>query len=227
MKGIGTLVCTLFAFGAMGQTFEGKVVYSMEITGLPAGASSGPLAQFIPKQQISYYKNGAMRTETVGGMVPMTIVVPKTGEGLLYLNEDKKQALLMDKAQLGKSLDAMKGMKVTTKKTTATRTIAGHPCTKYMVTMTPAKKGETKMQTVVWAANNLKIAKPAAANPSNLLFKHIDGLPLITTVQQGPMNILLTATQVKAMPLSDSLFVKPAGYTQEPFSQEAIMKGLK
>ena len=227
MKSIFVFILTLLTGLAMAQNFEGKVVYSMEITGLPAGASSEQMAQYIPKQQIMYYKNGSTRTESVGGMMPVTIVVPRTGEGMFFINDDKKQALHMDKKQIDDQMKDVKDMKVTTKKTTETRMIAGYKCTKYMVTIIPAKKDDKKMETVVWAADDLKPAKSAANNPNDMLTKQIEGLPLITTIQQGPMNILLTATDVKAMPLDEELFIKPAGYTQEPFSQEAMMKSMR
>ena len=227
MKTLLIMFGLMLAGAAHAQTFEGKVVYKMEIAGLPAGANSEQMAQFIPKQQITYYKEGATRVETIGGMMQMSIVTPASGEGVWMINDDQKKVLVMDKAQVEKQVQEAKSMKVVTKKTTETRTIAGHPCVKYVITMTSAKADAKKIESVIWAATDITVKKAAVANPSDFFGKDIPGLALLTTVQQGPMNILLTATEVKAMPLEESLFTKPAGYSVEPFSQAAMMKGLR
>jgi hypothetical protein len=136
-------------------------------------------------------------------------------------NASPEQRAMMEKA-LPKlpGTEAAKSLEV--KKTGETKTVAGHPCTKYVAT------DGTKTILVAWTANDIKgfdglredwiayqkrIAGGSRTIASTMAetYAKIDGFPMET--EMGDVKTVVTKVESRSIPASD--FEVPAGYKKE------------
>lgn len=126
------------------------------------------------------------------------------------------------------SAKAGHGMKVNLKSTGKTKTILGHLCRDYKLSMTsPSASGAMTITGDIWAAPDLpRLSAPplGSSGPAAALaaqWSKIAGLPLqsIMVINGSPMGkttVRTTVHSVSKTPVSASLFAVPAGYKPGP-----------
>lgn len=120
------------------------------------------------------------------------------------------------------------GVKVSLKPTGKTKTILGHPCRSYHLTMiSKGSNGPTTVNGDIWVAPDLpRLPVPplGSRGPASLIagqWSKINGMPLQTvmTIGGSPMGQTTIHTTVKSVstrPVAASIFTIPAGYRHGP-----------
>lgn len=210
------LILLLTAFTGLEQPFEGEVRYAIAYSNVPNGDA---MKQYMPTHMTYQFgKGGAMRFQ-MDGMMGTDVLVPAGSKEAYIIKEDQKKLYVMDEAMQKKYKDMAGDMKPEVIKTAETETILGYTCTRYNIKMT-TKQGEVTNS--VWVTDKLKPVRPKYDN-QGMFNEKIDGMPLKMSMSSSGMAMTMTADVVTPKQLEASLFVKPAGYTEEPFSPKAMM----
>lgn len=191
------------------KSFEGTITFSLDYKDLPAEMAA--MSAMLPDEMTTQVTSTKTRIEqSLGmGMSQVTIVDIKKGSGVLLMDlMGKKMAMEMTKDELEK----MDKKKSAEKKPEfkyvdgATKTIAGYKCEKAVVSV----EGAGEME--IYYTKDL----PAGASKQ---FEGLEGFPLEYTIKQGPMTILVSATDVKQEKLDKKLFEIPEGYDKMTFEE--------
>lgn len=202
-----------FAFSAFSQTFEGKIVYRINIK----GDFSPQEKMMLPSEAKLYSKGDYSRMEmSLGlGMSTTTISNLKTGDatslmnilGSKYAIESKGVDENRDEYIKNANLEVTKEIK----------SIAGYTCKKAIVNYTdPQTKTITEME--VWFTKELNFNNDFVKGP----FQKIDGAMLEFNLLQQGLNMNFQATLVSLEKVSDEQFEVPDGYKKT--TQEELMK---
>lgn len=203
------------------EDFQGTLTYGFKFMG--EGVEG--MEAFLPTSYsfMVYKSNLLMKLE--GGMAAMMmgdiLVDGKKGETYM-LKHAEKTAYKMQKD--GEEEEA--GADPVVEKEDETIEILGYECQKYKVT-TSTPDGEVVQY--VWATDKLKFPETkggmSGGMGGSMAVKGVRGLPLKTMVNQGPMTVTLTATEIKVEKLDKNMFKIPKGYDVEPFNPE-MMGGM-
>lgn len=177
----------------------------------------------------SYMKGTKSRTDV--GKATSVIVDSASGKMISLNRVSHTYSTQPIKARAGN------GMKVSLKPTGKTKTILGHLCHDYKLTMTsPSASGAMNITGDVWAAPDLPHlnAPPLSSNgPGAAIaaqWSKIAGMPLqaVMTIGGSPVGkttIRTTVRSVSMMPLPASVFAIPAGYRPGPAGMLPGMPG--
>lgn len=215
-------VLILLSFKPGASTFEGTIVYSMEVDGkdLPPEAT----AMFKQSEIKIQNKGNQSRTESKNAMTTTIMLVDNTSEKGITLIEmmGSKFMMKIDKEEIKKG-KTKPDVKV--KNLSETKTIAGYKCKKAEVTITMDDK--KTMTTTVFYTDELPYPKGYQSQ-----FNGLTGFPLEYTINEpsSGMKIKMTAKSVTKEKLDDKIFDVPAGYkevTKENLQQEMmkVMQG--
>jgi hypothetical protein len=199
------LIVSAKAVKAQEKLKEGKV--TMEISYPDAEEMNDQMLAMMPKESITYFKDGKTRTEIVTGY----------GTTILLYDPDKKESYMcMDimgrKSAIKSTEEDMEKQKAEmgeydVKLSDDTKKIAGYTCKKAIITY---KKDGTS--TDVWYTDAL----PHNPN-SKYSWKGVDGYPLEFMMEQktqgGNIKMKLTCTKVEKTTVSDDKFKVPDGFT--------------
>lgn len=200
---VGLLSAVTAATAAAAATFEGVVEYTVT-----SGKRSLPLRYTIKGDQVLM----EMNAETKDAFAAFYDV--KTGQVKMLMHEQKMYMVVggLDEAMEDVDIDA------SIEKTDRTETIAGYPCTLYIIT---ERRGDTHE---VWATTGLGRYVSVAdvqrnrgkdAGWSRLLAEE-QGFPLrvVTKNRRGRVVSTMEATRVEKKSIDSSVFEVPAGYTE-------------
>ena len=195
------------------QKFEGKIVFKMTYDKLDAQTQS-----MMPTESSAYYKDGYSRIEmSMGmGMKNVTITNPKENKTVVLMDMMGQKYAITPSADDAESKKQLEQTTVTIGK--ETQMIAGYKCTKAIVEAPSKEKGTQKME--VWFTKELSIPNGQANGPMS----KIEGAILKYTIEQGPVQITMTADKVTKEPVADEKFVVPADY--KVVTQEELMKAM-
>lgn len=199
----------------MKAMFEQNPQMKMQMEAALKMMEGGDMDSMLPKEMAIKIKGGNTSTKMVGGMMD--------GMEVLYLKEKNTAYQIDRKAKTYKALpknepEKHKEPKVT--KTSETRKILGHLCTKYIIEFEPST-GAGKATSNYWATTEIKGLDMKAFDHSNkevggasLFFNQADGMPLLieTVVPQG--TITVEAKEVTKGTQLSGEFVIPSGFTQ-------------
>ncbi|MBN1551823.1 DUF4412 domain-containing protein [bacterium] len=215
----------VFAIVFIPATWAGMYWESQVIsTGVP-GAGEGV------KVTKNYQTDFALRTDNDDG-----ITIFNFETGIFYSIDPEKKTYSETKldemfkpddesAQFAQSFMKQMAENMSIKKTDETKEINGYNCTKYIVTI-------MGMDTIQWVTKDIegykelreaasKYAEKLKNNPqlSSMLgmgeaYKEIDGFPIKTTSEMGPVKSETTVIKVEMKDLDKSLFSIPEGYAK-------------
>ena len=216
MKSICSLI-TLVFFVSTGfsQTFEGKIVYKINIK----GNFSPQEKMMLPSEAVIYSKGEKSRMEmSMGfGMNTTTISNSKSGYSVSLMNilGSKYAIESSEKDNSKESEDLVKNTKVEV--TNETKTIAGYNCKKAIIYINDPKSKEVT-QLEVWFTKEIDINNDYVKGP----FEKIEGAMLeFSLVQQG-LNMNFQASLVSKESVDNKLFEVPEGYKK--MTQQEMMK---
>lgn len=209
-------------FGLQAQkTVQGTVEYKYTIS----GEGSEMMAGMMPEKMVVVYGNNAMMTYMEGGMMSsmMGKVIVNNGKGYVIKEdtetiynmseEDMQNAEQQQEAQTGKA----------TKVDGKTKDIMGYSCQLYQVEVT--QNGQKSMQNI-WVTEELKAPEMKGAgatsmNQGMMSAIDIDGFPMEVEVNipQTTMKMVLSVTNLKMEKPDPTMFTKPEGFTEKPFSE--------
>jgi hypothetical protein len=221
MKPFSTLLLLLLlAANAICQPFEGTVTFGVKIDNLPAGANPEAMAKFLPTGVVFSFGNaGAVRFK-MDGPAGMDVLQPKGSPVAYVVSESKKKLYVMDDESMKKLNSKAGSEKPEVTKTAETETILGYPCVRYNVRL-KTKQGESTQ--IMWVTDKLKPTRPKF-DTQNLFNDKIDGMPLKMIMEsKGGISMTMMATEVSTKHVDAAYLTKPAGYTEEPFSLQAML----
>jgi len=219
MKILFTLSLLLTVHFAQAQkTIQGTVVYQYTISG--EGAEM--MAAMMPEKMVVVYGDNAMMTSMEGGAMAsmMGKIVVNKGKG--YVIQDDKETIYNMSEEDMSNADTPQTNEVT-KLGGKKKKIMGYTCEAYWVQTT--QNGQ-EMTQIVWATKALKIPEIEGAGAANLNqgiggAKGVDGFPMEVEIEMAamPVKMVLSVTELKMEKPKASLFAKPQGYQQKPFSE--------
>lgn len=199
----------------MAQTFEGKVLYKINIK----GAFSPQEKMMLPSEAVVYSKGEKSRMEmNMGfGMNTTTISNSKTGYTVSLMNifGSKYAIEASDKDADKETDDFAKNTKVEV--TSESKIIAGYSCKKAIIYLTDPKTKEVS-QMDVWFTKELDVNNVYVKGP----FEKIEGAMLEFSIEQQGMNMNFQANLVSKESVDNKLFEVPEGYKR--MTQQDLMK---
>lgn len=216
MKSIFSLVTLIFfVFTGFAQTFEGKIVYKINVK----GNFSPQEKMMLPSEAVVYSKGEKTRMEmSMGfGMNTTTISNSKTGYTVSLMNilGSKYAIEAKDKEADKETEEYIKNTKVEV--TNETKIIAGYTCKKAIIYLTDPKSKEVT-QLEVWFTKELDVDNVYVNGP----FQKIEGAMLEFSLEQQGMNMNFQAQQVSKESVDIKLFEVPDGYKK--MTQQELMK---
>lgn len=202
MKRLLTVLALLIATCIHAQVKEGTIVFDMKMEGM-----KDDMAKMMGNMSSTlYFKPGKTLNIVKTNMNTMKTYSDATGVLLLMEQMGQKLYKKMSSADLDKQTSG-----TTTKitYTTEKKVIIGYNCTKAIITVTT--KGNA-VPITVWYTDKLPVI---VSGTDAKTFKDLKGMPLQYTLNQGQMNITLTAKSISTTPVPDATFnVSTAGYTE-------------
>ncbi|MBL4585814.1 MAG: DUF4412 domain-containing protein [Flavobacteriales bacterium] len=197
------------------KKFEGSVTYGIEYKDLPAEMAA--MEAMLPDEMTIRIKGDKSRIEQSMGMGMSQIVISdaKTESGILLMDMmGKKTAIEMSKEELEKLNAKKKENEPKIEYLDGSKEIAGYKCKKARI-LTGASGSID-----VYYTDEL----PASAHKE---FEGLKGFPLEYSVNSGPMNMIMSATNVTKEKLDKTLFDIPEGYEKQSFDEfQKSMQGM-
>lgn len=212
------LAALTIGFAGKAQNFVGTVTYAMKLKNPPAGVSEAMLAQYVPSKMVMYVGKTQMATTLNAGAFSK-IIMPLDGDTAYMVSEMMKKIFTMTSKEADSAGKKAGVNKPTIKKTAATATVAGYPCTMYEVTMDV--QGQSVKQ-MVWATDKVTMPKPRV-NGQSMYNSEVPGMMLKSTVKVGGMDLEMEATEVSTVAPSPEAFQLPA-LPHTLFSAENLQK---
>lgn len=209
-------ITTMLAVQA--QTKEGSVTYSVNFEGMPpeqAGMMKGTEMKmfFKEKKSRSEFSNAFFNSTTISDENSSTTLMEQMGQKSFYK---------MTKAEMEKESKKTPDPKITYVE--EKKTIAGYECKKAVIE-TKSEKGEAH-KVDVWYCEKLQGPTGSGGGMGASQFKGLKGAPLEFSMQQGPMKMQMTATNVSTSPVPDTKFVVSTdGYTEVKFEDLKKQRG--
>lgn len=199
------LFAAFAAISLNAQTFtEGKVTTKISYPDLE---DQPGLLAMLPREIVSYYKNGKARIDQPGAMGSKTTILvdDKKKETATYIDAMGQKFVMTSKEADIKKENA-RDLEATVTIGTETKTIAGYTCKKATIKYKDGEEGE------LWFAPELS---KGASSSWNQKFKGVDGMMMEFSTtrpsQMGPMTIKMTVTEVSKEKVDDSMFKAPEG----------------
>ncbi len=191
---------------ANAQAKEGSITYAMTIEGLPEEQA----AMMKGMETKVYYKNGKSRAETSMAFGTTTVFTDEKGNSTTLTDMAGQKFFVKQNADDAKKEESKNAdPKITY--TNDKKTIAGYECKKAVVEL--KDESGTVNNTDVWYSE--KIPYISSSGGGKAQFKGLKGAPLEFEMNQGPMKIKISATEVSMTAVPDSKFViSTEGFTE-------------
>lgn len=218
MKKIFLSVFTLAVLATQAQVKEGSVTYNVNFEGMPpeqASMMKGTEMKmyFKDKKSRSEFSNAFFNTITVSDDVSSTTLSESMGQ---------KTFFVLKKDELEKESKKSPDPKITY--TEEKKTVAAYECKKAIIEMKNEKGEVNKVD--VWYTDKLQGPTGNSGGRMGSQFKGLKGAPLEFSMQQGPMKMQMTATNVSTTPVPDSKFtVSTEGYTEVKYEDIKKQRG--
>jgi len=195
------LLCflTVLSFVAKSQNFEGKMVFRIAVKSKIPGLADERLSAMFGSSQDYFIKGGKYKSLSNGQIIAGQIYDPATNK--IYNKRPGSDTLYWMDA--GKNDDEVTGFEI--KKNA--ETVLGNACDALILT--------TKTGTTIYYYNNkykfdkTKYAAHKFGNWSFLAAK-AGALPLKTVVENSRFKIVMTATEITPMILTEAMFAIPS-----------------
>ncbi len=193
--------------------FVGSITYSVTTQ----GEVDAQVAAQLPTEIIMYYNGAKTRIEQKTSMGSAIIISnAETKEQVVLIDMmGQKMALKSTKEETESSIAAIAKAEVVIG--TETKTIAGYNCKKADFTQDGKKS-------TIWITDEINLKNANWQTP----YKDINGVMLEYTQisgQDGEINMLITAKEVKKEKVKDSMFTVPTGYQEMSMTEFKKMMG--
>jgi len=215
-------IIILASFTPTNKSFEGKIIYKMEVE----GDFMSMLKSYLPESYIFSFKDENTKIEIKGGLLEMvmgTILITHSGERYM-LNAEKKTATKLPVATDDSEIEKTEPPKVT--QLNETETILGYQCQKYKIVY---NEGGNEVTQYLWATPdiNLKLnGMESAGIPGTFNFNGINAFPLtiemVVNQMRFDMNLLLYASSIKKEKFKKSDFEIPSDYSIKEFDNNIL-----
>jgi GLPGLI family protein len=210
------IACFLFllvSVSAIAQTFEGRIVYKINIK----GDFSPQEKMMLPSEAKLFCKGDFSRMEmSLGlGMSTTTISNLKTGDATSLMNFLGSKYAIESKGADENREEYLKNAKLEV--TNESKSIAGYNCKKAIVSyLDPQSKATTNLE--VWFTKELNFNNDFVKGP----FQKIEGAMLEFNLLQQGINMNFQATLVSLEKVENRQFEVPDGYKK--LTKEELMK---
>ncbi|MES2287506.1 MAG: DUF4412 domain-containing protein [Bacteroidota bacterium] len=211
------LMCVINVNAQNKSNFEGSVTYSISFEG--AGFPPEALAMFKGTETVTYIKSDKCRVDMNMPMQSSSFIMDNKNKNIVSLMDimGKKYLIRMSEPDIKKEEDS--APEITIKYTEETKMIAGYKCKKAEIT---AKKGKGNVIEVYYTDE-------IPTNDVKPVYKGLKGFPMEYSINQGGMDMKLTAKNVSKEKIPDSKFEIPKeGYTVTTIEelQNTMMKEM-
>ncbi|MCE9538661.1 MAG: DUF4412 domain-containing protein [Bacteroidetes bacterium] len=215
---ISLSILCLIKFNAQNKTnFEGTVTYSISFEG--SGLPPEALAMFKGSETVTYIKSDKFRVDMNMPMQSSSFIMDNKTKNIISLMDimGKKYLIKMNESDIKKEQDT--APEIIIKYTEETKMIAGYKCKKAEITSKDSKS----------AAINVFYTEEIPTNDVKPIYKGLKGFPMEYSINQGGMEMQLTAKNISKEKVSDSKFEIPKeGYIVTTIEelQNAMMKEM-
>jgi hypothetical protein len=221
---LALVVCSAGLFAQ--ATFQGKLTYTMELSGEGAEMAQAMMPNAII---ISVLKDKSL-VEYDGGMLSMMLgkTLTDNKKGISYMIKDNEEMVyIIDPKKMNAEVDGAEEADPVVSKEEGEMEIAGFKCQKYkMVQNTPMGEAVS----YAWVTDQFKMpSNESSSGPgmgSMVGAKGLPGMPLRMEMNQGPFTVVMMAKEVNLDAPEKSKFKLPKGYKQEPFDPNSLMGGM-
>jgi hypothetical protein len=192
------------------KVFEGHINYSFKIMGegMDSYAAMMPTSMdlFSSKKAMMVKINGGMMENTMGE----TVSTPK-GSYMIKHSEKTTYAFNSNAETSEETPTVVKEDEVLT--------ISGFSCQKYKVTRSTPMGEQTSY---AWINSDYKLPLMGAKGAESMAVPGVPGIVLKTMVSQGPMTVVLTASEFITGKQDKKYFTVPKGYAKKDYVQGAM-----
>lgn len=198
-------------FAAAQKPFQGKITYSVDVT----GENADMMRTFMFTGYEFYYSKDKMRVDLQGGLAMMFgyFIVDGSSQKSYMINDEEQVAYDMSNSE-GEPIDEGTKEIILLE---GTEKIMGYTCSKYKVTEVSE---ESTTVTYYWMTKEIKIgvnSKMAIANP---LYKNgLEGFPLKMVAEFDGVVLTQEVTEISKKKVNASFFKIPGGYTTKDYSE--------
>lgn len=212
-----SILCFIKVSAQNKTNFEGTVTYSISFEG--SGLPPEALAMFKNSETVTYIKSDKFRVDMNMPMQSSTFIMDNKTKNIVSLMDimGKKYLIKMNESDIKKEQDT--APEILIKYTEETKIIAGYKC----------KKAEISSKESKGAAIDVFYSEEIPTNDIKPVYKGLKGFPLEYSINQGGMEMKLTAKNISKEKVSDSKFEIPKeGYTVTTVEelQNAMMKQM-
>ncbi len=198
--------------------FEGKINYKVSIE----GDNAEMFAAFMPESFNYLIGKNDIKFSIKGGMMEsmMGEWLVNNESGTAYMLQHSSQTAYKIDPETAQSEEVDFKPEITS--SDKTKEIAGYNCRMYEVTLeTP--QGDMKQE--IWATKDIKVKKPsveAAGNMSQVFIEGLDAFPLeiVSDMPMGMGKMTMSANEVQAGNVDDTMFKVPSDYKVEKFDPQ-------
>jgi GLPGLI family protein len=209
-----SILIFLFPLSLLAQSFEGKIEYSISYKDLPPEMQQAE--GMLPKSQSIWVKGSKNRFEQIMSQVG-TVVISDTNEGTSTILMDmmgQKYRMDIAKDEMDNMIQEQSPPEITYVE--GTKEIAGYTCKKAEVMMDGFDKKAIFYYTEEIPPVQVKGMEALALN----------GMFMAYEASTQGMTISIEVTNIDKGPVSDDMFIVPAGYTEMPAQMKSMM-GIK
>lgn len=212
-----SILCLIKVSAQNKTNFEGTVTYSISFEG--SGLPPEALAMFKGSETVTYIKSDKFRVDMNMPMQSSTFIMDNKSKNIVSLMDimGKKYLIKMNESDIKKEQET--APEILIKYTEETKMIAGYKC----------KKAEITSKESNGAAIDVFYSEEIPTNDIKPVYKGLKGFPLEYSINQGGMEMKLTAKNISKEKVSDSKFEIPKeGYivTTVEELQNAMMKEM-
>lgn len=212
-----SILCLIKVSAQNKTNFEGTVTYSISFEG--SGLPPEALAMFKGSETVTYIKSDKFRVDMNMPMQSSSFIMDNKSKNIVSLMDimGKKYLIKMNESDIKKEQET--APEILIKYTEETKMIAGYKC----------KKAEITSKESNGAAIDVFYSEEIPTNDIKPVYKGLKGFPLEYSINQGGMEMKLTAKNISKEKVSDSKFEIPKeGYivTTVEELQNAMMKEM-
>lgn len=212
-----SILCLIKVSAQNKTNFEGTVTYSISFEG--SGLPPEALAMFKGSETVTYIKSDKFRVDMNMPMQSSSFIMDNKSKNIVSLMDimGKKYLIKMNESDIKKEQET--APEIIIKYTEEIKMIAGYKC----------KKAEISSKESNGAAIDVFYSEEIPTNDIKPVYKGLKGFPLEYSVNQGGMEMKLTAKNISKEKVSDSKFEIPKeGYTVTTIEelQNAMMKQM-
>lgn len=207
MKKLLLLPAVLLSLGLFAQIKEGFVKYKTTVSG-----ADGDMASLLSgnSSMSLYFKADRSLSEMVTPLFTMRTLSDSKGTLMLM---DGASGKIFNRTPPGEPAPSKTAAEPVVTVTAEKKKILGYDCTKAIVGTRDAR-GNNNV-TIIWFTDKILCTAPTGFVNADVI-KKIKGLPLEASLQQGPVQSVITATELSLKPIPDAVFVlSTAGYTEK------------